>query len=91
MQPFSAADIDYVRVRNRNSDSTDRSCGLLIEEGRPGAAIVIRLPDAAVDYSYIEYIRMSRNSGGSLSATTSIRADSAPVERLKKRRVRLLS
>ena len=48
MEPFAAAHVDHVRIRRRHRHRADGAGGLVVEDGIPGAAVVVRLPDAAV-------------------------------------------
>jgi len=63
MQPFAARDINNVGVRGGYGDGADRLRGLVIEDGIPGAAIVIGLPYSAVDLAYVENIWLAGNAG----------------------------
>ncbi len=54
--------------------------GSLIEDGIPGAAVVVRLPDAAVHLADVENIGLAGYTGGGASAATAKRADHAPVQ-----------
>ena len=58
LQPFAAADVDDVRVRRRDRDRADRAGRLVVEDRRPGAAVVGRLPHAAVDGADVEHVRL---------------------------------
>ena len=49
LQAFAAADVDDVRIRWRQRDRADRAGRLVVEDRNPGASVVGRLPDAAVD------------------------------------------
>jgi hypothetical protein len=49
MQAFAAGDINDVGIGRSDGDGANRLRGLVVEDGRPGAAVVVRLPYAAVD------------------------------------------
>ena len=49
MQAFAAADVDDVRIGRRDGDRADRLRRLVVEDRVPRAAVVVDLPDAAVD------------------------------------------
>ena len=48
--------------------------------GVPNAAVVVGLPDSAVDLGHVEDIRLAGNSGSGAGAASAKRADHAPVE-----------
>ena len=79
MQTFPATDVNDLRVGGRDDDSANRSSGLLVENWLPGASIIRRLPDASVDCADVENIRLAGNARCSASASTTKRADVAPM------------
>ena len=58
LQPLAAADVDDVRIRRRHRDRADRLRRLVVEDGLPGAPVVVGPPDAAVADADVEDIRM---------------------------------
>src|SRR5215469_13811337 len=61
MQPLPAADINRVRIRQRNRNRPDGSSRLLIEDWRPRATVIVRLPYPAIYHAYIEDVRLARH------------------------------
>src|SRR5262249_41069394 len=67
-QASPAADINDFRIARRDRDPADRSGRLVVEDRRPRAARVRRLPDAAVAHADVERVRLARVSRGGLRA-----------------------
>ena len=80
MQAFAAGDINNVGIRRRYCDGADRLRGLVVEDGCPGAAVVVRLPNSAVDLAHVENIRLAGNASGGAGAASAKRADHAPMQ-----------
>ena len=80
MQSLAAADINDVGIGRSNCDGADGLRGLVIEDGIPGAAVVVRLPDAAVHLADVKHIRLAGNSRGGAGAPATKRPDHAPVQ-----------
>src|SRR5258708_24531807 len=80
MQSFPAGNINNVGVRRSYHDGADRLRRLVIEDGIPGAAIVIGLPHSAVDLAYIKNIRLRGNAGGGSRAAAAKRTNHPPVQ-----------
>src|SRR6266576_6644373 len=80
MQALAAGYVDDVGIGGSDGDGSNRLRGFMIEDGIPGAAVVIRLPDASIDLPSIEDVRLARNSGGGAGASSAQRADHAPVQ-----------
>src|SRR5580693_971533 len=79
MQPFTARDVNNIVIRRGDGDSTDRLTGLLVEDRRPGAAIVVRLPHPAVHRADIEKIWLVRYAGDRPRPAAPKRPDHAPA------------
>src|SRR5262249_7629232 len=58
LQSFTASDVDDVRIRWRDRDGADGLRRLIVENRRPGQAVVARFPDAAVVDADVEDIRL---------------------------------
>ena len=80
LQPLAAADIDDVGIGGGDGDGADGAGGLVVEDGRPGAAVVVRLPDAAVADADVEDVRAVRDARGRLGPPSSVGADHAPAQ-----------
>src|SRR5579859_5838049 len=80
VQSLATAYINNVGVRGRNGNGTDGLRGLMVENWVPGAAVVVRFPDAAVYLAHIKHIGLAGNTGGRASATAPKWADHAPVQ-----------
>ena len=89
-QAFAAADINRVRIRRRDCQSSNRTSWLTIENRIPGLAEVRRFPNSAVVRRHVEDIRLARNAGNRHRASAAKRADHAPAEFLVHSRVILL-
>src|SRR5580704_15281674 len=79
MQPFTARDVNNVVIRRSDGDGADRLTGLLVEDRRPGAAIVVRLPHAAIHRADIEKIRLVRYAGDRPRPASPKRPNHAPA------------
>jgi hypothetical protein len=80
LEAFAAADVDDVRIGRRDGNRADRLRRLIVEQRRPGVAVVGRLPDAAVVDADIEDVRLLGDAGGAHRAAAAERADVAPLE-----------
>jgi hypothetical protein len=54
--------------------------GWLVEDGVPGAAIVVGLPHAAVDLAHVEDVGLGGDAGDGAGAASAEGSDHAPVE-----------
>src|SRR5947209_4726492 len=90
MQPFAAAYVNHVGIRDRHRNRADGAGRLLVEDRYPGAAVVGRLPHAAITYADVKDVRLTGHSSGGLGASATERADRPPVEWLEEIRVELL-
>jgi hypothetical protein len=59
MQSLAAAHINNVWVGRRDRDGADRLRGLVVEDRVPGAAVVVRFPNAAVHLADVEHIGLA--------------------------------
>src|SRR5439155_21912950 len=62
LNTFAACDVNDVRVGRRDGDGADVLRRLVVEDGRPGAAVVVRYPDAAVHLAHVKDIRLARHT-----------------------------
>src|SRR5579859_3532302 len=90
MQPFAAAYVNYIRIRESDRHCSDRAGRLLVEDWCPGTAIVGRLPHAAVAYAHIKDVGLVGHTGDGLGASATEGANRPPVEGLKEVRAELL-
>ena len=86
LQSLAAPDVDDVRVRRREGDGADRPARLVVEDREPGAPVVGRLPDAAVDDADVEDVGLARDAGGGFGAAPAKGPDVAPVHLVEKLR-----
>ena len=78
---LSGPDVDDVGVRRRNRDVADRGNRVLVEDRRPGGAVVGGLPDAAGREADIDGRRVALDDGDVVDAAAHVgRADRAPDE-----------
>ena len=80
MQVFAAADINNVGIRWSYRNGADRLRGFVVENGRPGAVAVVRLPYSAVDLAHVENILLAGNARGGSGAASAERSDHAPMQ-----------
>src|SRR6202034_174582 len=80
MYPLAATYINDVRVGRSNSDGADGLRGFVIENGIPGAAIVVRFPNAAVHLADVKHVGLRGDARGSAGATATKRPNHAPVQ-----------
>ena len=79
-QPLAARHVDDVGIGGRHGNRPDRLRRLLVEYRPPGAARVIRLPDAAIHRAHIEDARLRCHAGHRPGTAAAHRADHAPAE-----------
>src|SRR6185312_5371534 len=89
VQPLAAADINNVGIRRRNGNRANGAGGLMVKDGLPCAAVIIRLPDASIADAYIEDVRLAGHAADGPRASATIRPDAAPLERAEQRRIKL--
>ena len=80
LQSFAGAHVDDVGVGRRERDGADGTGGLVVEDGLPGAADVVRLPHAAIVHADVEDVGLGGNAGGADGAPAAEGADVAPAE-----------
>src|SRR2546430_14266513 len=79
LQPLSAAYINDVWVRRSDCDVPDRLRRLSVKDGHPRAAVIGRLPNAAVDCANVEHIGLVRHARSGPRTAATKRADHPPV------------
>src|SRR5882724_1630754 len=80
MQSFATADIDNVRIRNRNRDRAYRSSRLIVENRLPCPAVIGRFENAAVDLRKIKNVRLRWDAADGTHASTTKRPDVSPAQ-----------
>src|ERR1700732_4327285 len=80
MQSFAARDINDVGIRRSHRDGADRLRRLVIEDGIPGASVIIGLPYSAVDLANVENVGLGGNADSGSSAAAAKRTNHPPVE-----------
>ena len=75
VQSFAAGDINDFGIGRSDGDCTNRLRGLVVEDGIPGAAVVVGFPDPAVDLANIKHIGLAGNSVSCARAAATKRAD----------------
>ena len=88
-EAFAGADIDDVRVGGRHGNGSDGTGGLLVKQGLPGSAGIVRLPDSSVDGADEKGVRLGRHARHGTGATRAQRTDSAPLHVGKELRIYL--
>src|ERR1700722_1480060 len=79
VEALAAAHINDVGVGRGYRDGADRLRRLVIEDRVPGAAVVVRFPNAAIDLADVEHIRLAGDARRGPGATAAKWADHAPV------------
>ena len=88
---LAGADVEDVGIRLRQGEVADRRHRLLVEERRPGRAVVDGLPQAAGRVGDVDHRRVGFIDGDVVDASAHHRrADRAPDEALEHRVVRLV-
>ena len=80
VQSLAAAYINDVGVRRSDRDGSDRLGRLVIENRIPGAAVVVRFPDAAIHLGDIEHVGLAGHAGGRAGAPATEWTNHAPVQ-----------
>ena len=75
----AGADVNDVGIGRRHGDGADRAGGLVVEQRRPGGAVVGGAPDAAVIEADVEDVGLAGHAGEGARAPGAGRADRAPV------------
>ena len=86
VQALAAADIQHVGMRRGDRDVAHRARRRLIEDGCPGAAVVVGLPDAAVVDAHEEDAGLGRNPDRADRAAGPVRANHPVAQVLIERR-----
>jgi len=63
LQSFTAANVNDVRIGRGNGECADGAGRLVVENRIPGVSEISGFPNAAVDGSHVENIRLMRHSG----------------------------
>src|SRR5579863_7093614 len=79
MQPLTARHVNNVVIRRSDGDGADRLTGLLVEDRRPGAAVVVRPPHPAIYRADIEKIRLARYASDRPRPSAPKRPNHAPA------------
>ena len=80
LHSFAAAGVNDVRIGRSNRERADGAGGLVIEDRMPGAADIVRLPNAAVVRSHIEHIGLRGDARGGHGAAAAKRPDRPPAQ-----------
>ncbi len=89
LQALAAPDVERVGARRGDGEGADRARGLVVEDRRPHASRVRRLPDPAVVRGGVEDVRVAGDAACRDGAPAAKRADHSPAhlreQRLGKR------
>ena len=80
MQTFAAADIDDVRIRNRNCDRPDRAGRLIIKNRLPGSPEIGRFEDTAIHLRSVKDVRLRGHTTDRARASAAVRTDVPPAQ-----------
>src|SRR5580692_3841918 len=80
MQAFAASHINNVGIRRRYCDGADGLRRLMVEDGCPGATVIVRFPNSSVDLAHVENIWLTGNPSGGAGTASAKRANHAPTQ-----------
>ncbi len=80
MQAFTRAGVDDVGIGWSDGERADGAGGLVVEDGDPGAAVVVGLEDSAVDLRDVEDVGLRRDTGRGAGASAAQGSDGSPAE-----------
>ena len=80
VQSLAAGGINNVGIGRGNGDGADRLSGFVVEDGGPGAAVVVGLPHAAVYLRHVIDVWLAGNAGDGARAAAAEWANHAPVQ-----------
>src|ERR1700722_4271194 len=80
MQSFAAAHKNNVWIGWRNGNRSDRLRRLVVENRIPGASVVVRFPDSAIDLTYKKNVGLACAARSGASAPAAKRSDHAPMQ-----------
>ena len=83
LQAFAGRDVNSIRVGRRDGDGSNRLRGLLVEDGRPGAAVVVRFPNPAVHLTHVKNIGLARDACGRARPPAAVRTNQPPAQPLE--------
>ena len=89
LQSLAAAYVDDVRIGGSHRDRANGAGGLIVEDGRPDAAVVGGLPDAAVVDADVKDIGLIAHADGGNGAPAAEGPDHAPAHLLHHPRIDL--
>ena len=78
-QTFAAPDINNVGIGRRHGNGSDRLRRFTVKDGIPRAAVIVRLPDAAVDRAHVKHIGLTRHAASCAGPAAARGADHAPA------------
>src|SRR6476660_8182568 len=81
MQPFTAADINDLRIGNRHRDGTDRTGWLIVKNRLPRSPVIGRFENAAIDLRHVKDVWLRGNAGHRTSSAAVEWSDGAPTQR----------
>src|SRR5215831_3511677 len=80
LQSLAAAYVNNVGIGRSQRDRADRAGRLIVEERLPGAAVVVRLPHAAIIHADVEDVRLCRNARRAHRSAAAEWSDITPAE-----------
>src|SRR5258705_5772938 len=80
LQSLAAADVQGAWIGGGGGDRADRSGRFRVEDRRPHASVVGRLPDAAVVHPDVEHVRLARYSYGGNGTAAAEGTDEPPAQ-----------
>ena len=80
MQAFAASHINKVGIRRRYCDGADGLRRLMVEDGCPGATVVVRFPNSSVDLAHVENIWLTGNASGGAGTASAKWANHSPMQ-----------
>src|SRR6202041_1178450 len=79
LQAFAAGGVNNIWIGGSYGDGADGLRGLIFEDRRPSAAVIVGSPNAAVTLSDVKDVGLIRNTGSGASSSSAERSDHAPA------------
>jgi hypothetical protein len=80
LQSLAAPDVDDLRIGRRDGDRADRLGRLIVEDRRPGVAVVGGLPDAAVVHADVKNVGLLNDARRADRPSAAERPDVPPAQ-----------
>src|SRR6202041_2399887 len=79
LQAFAAGGVNNIWIGGSHGDGADGLRGLVFEDRRPSAPVIVGFPNAAVTLSDVKDAGLVRHASGGASSSSAERSDHAPA------------